>query len=140
MSRQELLVETVRLRERTRGLVLYELIRGVAGIGRELVRAAWIVGLGFCFYKSASVLAGKTTMADIGIRLHLLSKVEVSVVLAWMVGAGGVTFGVLQMKLRKRVVLDCHSRLAKYERELDPKRSSSMLTPEGEPREEDKEA
>ncbi|MGA8029011.1 MAG: hypothetical protein WB992_17870 [Bryobacteraceae bacterium] len=92
------------------------------------------LGMAYFFSHMVHDLAGKTTSADIGIKL--LGSITVSEALAWAVAAicGGVAYktGRTNRSLAKRL-----SRMADIEREIDPNRSSSHLDSTGMPREED---
>ncbi|MBW8874531.1 MAG: hypothetical protein JF614_06170 [Acidobacteria bacterium] len=74
-------------------------------------------------------LAGLQTAATIGIRF--LADVRVSEALAWIFGAGGVGYGMQQRGLRRRDTKQMGSRLRKYEKLIDPGRSSTDLDSQG---------
>lgn len=80
-------------------------------------------------------LAGKSTMADIGV--NFLANVQVSVLVSWASGVGGIGYGVYQRKLRKDTVERLQSRIQSLERKFDVKRSSSNITARGDTRQED---
>jgi hypothetical protein len=75
-------------------------------------------------------LAGKNTFADIG--LKILGNVRISETVAWLFGAGGVTYAYKQKKLLKRTHAQMGERIKSLEKRLDPHRTSSHLTHEGE--------
>ena len=85
-----------------------------------------------CFY-SIKELAGKTTLADIAVKV----VGDIKVVLGLTAGAGGIWYGYRERSLRKKEV----KRLANENKELrllkDPLKGSSNLTEEGENKEED---
>lgn len=87
-------------------------------------------------YLAMVALAGKTTLADIGI--NFLGKAQVSNVIAWLFGGGGAVYGVSQRNLRHSTTETLQNRIKALEAREDPKRSSSHLTPRGESRPEDK--
>jgi hypothetical protein len=93
--------------------------------------------LGMVYFFSVMVhdLAGRTTTADIG--LKFLGSIRVSEGLAWAVAAvcGGVA---LKKGRTNRSLAARLSRMADFERSIDPNRSSSHLTDTGMPREEDR--
>jgi hypothetical protein len=86
-------------------------------------------------YLSISALAGKVTLASIG--LSALGNIRVSDGILTVITGGSILYGVGQRKLRHRTV----TRLAKdkndRERLIDPARSSSGLTETGRTRPED---
>lgn len=95
-------------------------------------------GLGWIAWQAQvaiSNLAGKTTLADIGV--GFLADVQVSVVLSWVVGGAGIMYGRSQRKLRRDTVERLQARNQELEKLLDPNRSSSQLTARGETRPED---
>jgi hypothetical protein len=81
-------------------------------------------------------LAGKTTLANVGVRV--LADIKVSQVLAYMFGAGGLGYGVLERKLRHKKVAHMEGHIKTLEAAFDPSRSSSGLTRKGTTRPEDK--
>ena len=78
---------------------------------------------------SIDVLAGKHTIANIGVRF--LANVRVSEAAAWIFGAGGAGYGYRQRYLRRKDTKQIGVRLRKYEENRDPQRSSSKLESEG---------
>lgn len=138
MSKAELLVEVTRVRARNRGQALFEMMRQVGGVIREAIRWGAMVLMTYFLYRATECLAGKTTLASIGWKF--MADVKVSVAIAWIFGVSGVLYGLAQLRLRRKVVQQLSGRLSTYQRELDPKRSSSLLTSRGETREEDKES
>lgn len=74
-------------------------------------------------------LAGAHTIADIGIRF--LADVRVSEAIAWIFGASGVGYGAQQRSLRRRDTKQMGARLRRYEKQVDPGRSSSNLDSPG---------
>lgn len=80
-------------------------------------------------------LAGKET--DANILVSMIGTVEISMMLSWVFGAGGIAYGKAQQKLRKSTVERLHGRIESLEAELDPKRTSSKLTKRGDTNPED---
>lgn len=108
---------------------------GIATVGSRAV--TWI-GIGFCFWCVRLIvdsLAGKRTMADIGV--NVLGKVGISTSLAWFLAASCGLYGVAQRRLRKDTVEGMEKRIVELEKGIDPKRSSSNLTPRGDTPSED---
>lgn len=108
----------------------------VTAIATTLIRWGAIVLIARYGYLAIDSLSGKATLADIGI--SFLSEVKVSVILSWVAGGGGVIYGLRQRKLRKDTVQSLQGRIQQFEKELDPRRSTSSLTERGDTREEDK--
>lgn len=74
-------------------------------------------------------LAGKIT--DANIALKFLGSLEYSVGFAWAAGLGGAAYGMAQNRLRRRDVRRLHGRVAELETIIDPKRSTSTLSLDG---------
>lgn len=88
---------------------------------------SWIA---YCFYLCILALAGKTTLAEIIIRFF--ANIGVSESLAYVLGGGGLIYGIRERRLRQRTVKRLQPRIQQLEEIIDPKRSSSGLTPLGE--------
>jgi hypothetical protein len=96
----------------------------------HLIRVGGVVACFYFMYRSVEVLAGRTTFAEIG--MEFLANVTISKAVAWIFGAGGVVYGMRQGALKKSTVARLSSRIEELEQRIDPRRSSSMLTPRGE--------
>lgn len=92
--------------------------------------------IAFVFQKSVSSFAGRYTFAQIG--MTFLGDFRISETVAYLFGAGGVFYGVKRHRLQQKNVERMAGRIAELERGIDPKRSSSRLTPRGKTRPEDK--
>jgi hypothetical protein len=88
------------------------------------------------FYRSVASLAGQYTFAQIGV--GFLGDFKVSEGLAYAFGTGGVVYGAKRRKLQGDNLERTAKRLSELEKRIDPKRSSSRLTPRGKTRPEDK--
>jgi hypothetical protein len=77
----------------------------------------------------AVAFAGKTTNANVAMRL--IQDLNVSISLAWAVGISGVGYGWRQRKLRKETTERLSERIKRYEEQIDPSRTTSSLTPQG---------
>lgn len=109
---------------------------GVVALGTTATK--WI-GLGVIAhyaYLSIDALAGKETSALIN--LGVLGNVEVSLGLSITVTAISVAYALQQRKLRRDTVERLQLRITEFEKQIDPKRSSSQLTTRGETRPEDR--
>ena len=83
-------------------------------------------------YLSVDSLAGKHTFADIG--MAILSDIKISEMVAYILGGGGVLYGIKYRCLKGDNVQRTADRIAELEKRLDPNRSSSRLTSRGETR------
>jgi hypothetical protein len=88
-----------------------------------------LVAIAYIGYLSIVALAGKTTLADIGIKF--LANLKISVIVPYAIGVGGIGYGLLQRRLRKKRVEELSAHCSKLEHLLDPKRSSSGISPQG---------
>jgi hypothetical protein len=100
----------------------------------------------FYDYKSIDTLAGKFTLADIKLGASLIYKNPETNSFNWwgvfgavgfFVGIIGVFYGTVQRKIRQRYIKYRPQRYEELEKKIDPGRSSSMLTSEGDTRPED---
>jgi len=107
-----------------------------ANVVNNLVRWGGLLGIAFYGYKIAASLAGETTAADIGI--NIATDFRISEALAWLLGGGGVAYGIGQRKLRKDVIERFSERQKTLESLIDPNRTSSELDPRGDNKPEDK--
>lgn len=114
---------------------LRSLVEEIGKTVRWALVAGAALGIVYLLAQAVEALAGKQTEANI--LVSMLGTVEVSVALSWVVGAGGVIYGRAQKKLRQRTVARLHGRIASLEKQIDPGRSSSKLTPTGDTNPED---
>lgn len=128
-SRAQLEAELAALK-RSRG------INSAIVLGNNLLKWGGLVLISRYIYYSIDSLAGKTTLADVGI--SFLGNLEVSITIAWVFGFCGIAYGVWQRKLRRDTVEVLQTRNIELERRIDPGRTSSSLTERGDTREEDK--
>jgi hypothetical protein len=96
---------------------------------QNLIRWAGLVGIAYLLYKSAAVLAGRTTDANFAVKF-LASKYAGYALMA-LFGGSSVLYGLGQRKLRRDTVERISPRTAALEKKLDRKRSSSKLTKRG---------
>ena len=98
----------------------------------------WVALVFIAYFVRGTVmaLAGRHTFADIGLRFA--GDFRVSESIAYIFGIGGLGYGIRMKKLHGDNVQRTASRIAELESRLDPKRSSSRLTPRGETRPEDR--
>ncbi len=127
MARQKSRAE---LQAELRAVRQYRTVDVIGSVLRDVIRWGAVCLCGYWMYRSVAVLAGRVTLADIGIRV--LGSLRVSEALAWILGVGGVGYGARQRRLRRDTVERLSSRIQILERAIDPKRTSSKLTPRGE--------
>lgn len=128
-TKAQLEAEVQRLRSGSRSNAVVQVIS-------QTIKWGGLCFLAWCFKESIEALAGKDTLSDI--KIALLSDLNINQWLAYAVGGGGIVYGLSQRHLRKSTVETIQSRNQKLEKMVDPKRSSSNLTPRGNTRPEDK--
>jgi hypothetical protein len=94
-----------------------------------------LVCIAYLASKSIGILAGKVTLADIGI--GFLANVKLSQGISYIACIGGVAYGLRERKLRRDAIQHLSGRKRDLERMIDHQRSSSGLTPRGTTRPED---
>lgn len=93
--------------------------------------------LGYCGYRSVAALAGTSTAADIVVAF--IGEVKSGGKgLAWLLGALGILYGLLERGLRRKTIDRLGSRVKELEAAIDPRRTSSGLTTTGETHPEDR--
>lgn len=101
----------------------------------QLIPAATLLGIAGFAYLSIKSLAGQKTFADIGFKIF--ADVKISEALAYVLACGGIGYGLKEKKLRRTNTERLTARTSQLEKELDSRRSSSGLTPQGTTRSED---
>jgi hypothetical protein len=101
----------------------------IASVLNNLFKWTGVVILGYFTYQSIDSLAGKTTTADIGIKVF--EDLKISDVIAAVATCSSVLYGLAQRKLRKSTIERLQGRIKKLEQSRDPSRTSSGLTPTG---------
>lgn len=107
----------------------------VASVLRDVAKWAALGFIAYCAYLSVASLAGRSTNADIVV--NVLSDIRISQALAWLLAAGGISYGRVQRRLKKGTVERLQGRIKELETRVDPKRSSSGLTVRGDTNPED---
>lgn len=101
----------------------------IASTIKTLGRQSCIIGCSYFAYKGIAALAGRTTLASIGLQvaasLHLKDKVELTI------AAGSVIWALAERRLRRRKLQQDAPYIRKLEEQHDPERSSSRLTTRG---------
>jgi hypothetical protein len=100
-----------------------------AGIIRQFIRWCGIVACAYLGKESIGLLAGRETIADIV--LKVLSNVQVNVAVSWAVSAVAGSAWYVERRLRKKDIERLSARTKELELRLDPNRTSSSLTPQG---------
>jgi p-aminobenzoyl-glutamate transporter AbgT len=138
-SRAELEQENERLKIELQHLQILHKTTSATSVINTFIKYASAVAIAFCVTLSIQALAGKTTAASILISFLTDMKVSEGVAYAFGVffGGGGIAYGTVQKKLRRRVTRELATHNARLEKIVDPKRSSSNLTQAGDTNPED---
>ena len=102
----------------------------IASIVGDFFRYGTIAFVAWCFYASIKALAGQQTNANVF--LSFFADFRISEVLAYIFGTGGVLLAYRERRLRQKTVKHVQGRNQQREKEIDPGRTSSQLTPTGE--------
>jgi hypothetical protein len=128
--------KTLKVRElEARSRVQARRIDAIASVVGNLIKYACWFGCVFVLGKAIEALAGKTTLADIGI--GLFGELKIERVLSLSVTGGSIVYGMYERKLRHDKTEYLQGRIRDLEKKLDPARSSSRLSERGTPRPED---
>jgi hypothetical protein len=131
--------ENERLRIEHRHYQILHAITALPSIANTAIKYGTFLGIAYCTYLTVDSLAGKTTLANIVFSLLTDMKVSEGVAYAFgaFFGGGGIAYGEVQRRLRRKVLRDQAHRAALREQVIDPNRSSSNLTPPGDTNPED---
>ena len=102
---------------------------GVTGI----ISLASVLGIYYAIYMPIEASHGETTAVHFVV--DWCTKLKMNVILAWSAGGAGVLWARSERKKRLRERKEKDDRITKLERQLDPNRTSSDLTPDGRERE-----
>ena len=103
---------------------------GTVSVAKTLIKFGTLAFWGFCLWQIAFVLAGKVTLADIGI--GFLGSFTISNSVALLFGGGGVIYAIRERRNRIKELQKYSKRTILLEQRIDPNRTSSNLTPKGE--------
>ena len=131
------MVEQKRSKEELEANVQIQRIQARTAITITAIRWAGLVGLAWCGVEIVDALAGRITLATIGIGIKVLGKVYISEAVAWLFAVSGVGYGLAERRLRHSNIARLSSAVRDRETALDPKRTSSRLTERGLTRPED---
>jgi hypothetical protein len=106
-------------------------IQARAAVTIAAIRWVGLVVLAYFASQSVVALAGRTTLATIGVGIKLLGKVYISQAVAWLFAASSEGYGLRQRALRHNVIARLSPAVREREQALDPKRTSSELTERG---------
>lgn len=111
-------------------------IDGLAALGRTGLTVLAVIFLGFYAKEVLVAFASKETAATLA--LNLVANLQADRWFAYLVGGGGVGYGLVERHLRRRNIRRLTRHTAEVEKRLHGARTSSGLTPEGKTRREDR--
>lgn len=114
----------------------FKKIDEAASITKAALKYGTIIVCVYYAFRSIAVLAGKQTLASIG--LSILGNVTVSNGIYIVLTGGSIVYGLGQRQLRRRSIKRLTEQGIKLEQRFDPKRTSSGLTKWGTTKPEDK--
>ncbi|MCC6139971.1 MAG: hypothetical protein IT389_05060 [Nitrospira sp.] len=118
-----------------------QLIAAFGGAINTLIKYGAFVLIAYAVENAAAALAGKETLAAFsfqGIASYVGKETSVAEWAQYAIIAALLIWGSVERKLRKDVIQRLHGRIHHLEKQIDPKRTSSQLTPRGDTREVDK--
>jgi hypothetical protein len=104
-------------------------IDGIVSTVQYAIMWGSLVGIAAFTYLSIRAIAGQYTFADIGIKL--IGDFKLSEAFSYLFGAGGLGYGVMERRLRRKTTERFANRNATLERMIDSNRTSSNLTGRG---------
>jgi hypothetical protein len=144
-SAEEVSSENARLREQNAQLRRFGAYHGTTKVCGEVIRALRTVLPWYFIYRAVAAYAGKTSQLTASGALRVesdslrdaleraLTQNSLCALLA-LFGVLGVIFGYRQLRLRQNLIAHLSPYQQKYELSIDPKRSSSNISPQGETR------
>ena len=109
----------------------------VTTVVQSLIRFGGVALPFYFMYRVAEVLAGKSTAADIGVKM--VGSLTITETVGYGLGLAGTLYGLRERKLRQDKTEYLQERIQKLEKQMDPNRSTSRLTSRGTTNPEDKE-
>ena len=116
--------------------LLFRKIDAVVTVVKTLIQWAGLVACMFLVYKCVAALAGKETLASIG--MSVLGNIKVSDGVLSVLTGGSIVYGLGERSLRRRNIKRLTARNIELEKRLDAGRTTSGLTSRGTTRPGDK--
>lgn len=106
-----------------------QLLDSVTAVTLAIIKGFVALGAAYILYLTAAQFAGRYTFAQLALGLN--SNIKFGDILSVVFGGGGIAYGKFQEKKKRDAIERIAPQLAKYQQEIDPKRSSSRLTGRG---------
>jgi hypothetical protein len=107
----------------------------ISNLGTALCKWGGFAFIAWCLWGVAASLSGEQTSASIVFRAALDMRADQYI--AYLLGGGGVIYGVRERRLRRKTTERLSERTASLEKRIDPHRTSSGLPSTGDTRLED---
>jgi|SRR5271165_5603628 len=117
-------------------LLRYKTRETIADAVHLIIPWGSVVAIFGFMYLMTVQLAGRTTLAQIG--LNIMGELKLPQLLAYGFGVGGVGYGISERRLRRKKTQEMAEHNAGLEMIIDRKRTSSGLTPKGTTKPEDR--
>jgi len=104
-------------------------IDGIVSTVQYAIMWGSLVAITAFIYLSVRAVAGQYTFADVGIKL--VGDFKLSEAFSYLFGAGGLGYGVMERRLRRKTTERFAERNTTLERMIDSNRTSSNLTGRG---------
>lgn len=116
-----------------------EKLRSRTSIIRAFIRLVAIIAVAVCAVFLVRSLAGRQTFADVkfAVIADLRANRFFALTVSWLLTGSGLSWAVVERKLRKRVTKRLTNELQVLQLKVDPKKRSSGLLPNGNTRPED---
>jgi hypothetical protein len=98
---------------------------------RTFVRSAAVCIVAYFAFEAVQKLAGQNTVVDVALSLALNVLAKLEIVIAVALTGATTAWALIERALRRRKVDHMQGRIRELETRLDPKRSTSGLTPKG---------
>ena len=109
---------------------------GISSVLNNLIKYAAIVFVARYCFLSIHAIAGQSTVMNV--MVNLIANKWFAIVTSLLLNVGCVSYGKHQNKLRKDTIERYEKRIRELEAKIDPRRTSSQLTPRGDTNPEDK--
>lgn len=109
----------------------YRVLAKVTDLSKTLFRIGGFLGGLWIIKETLVPFAGGESTADIDILYQLATDLSADKWVAYILGGGGIIYGIRKRKLRKEYIERMSGRIESLEKRVDPGRSSSGLPETG---------
>ena len=130
MSREELVEELTQARTRLQITGSVKRADSITPIVLKAIPYTALCVIAYFLFRTVESLSGETTLALFNVQMLLNSNFLPALIGAFL-GGGGVIYGLGQRRLKQKVIEKLQPRIQRYEKQVDPGRTSSQLTAAG---------